>query len=109
MTIRLDGEVAIITGGGRAIGCAQARLIGSSGGAVVVADLFLKKAEAIVDGIRAVGGHVLAYALDVRDATAWASVVHAAEASFGPVTSLANNARANVRVSFDDQTEAMWD
>jgi NAD(P)-dependent dehydrogenase (short-subunit alcohol dehydrogenase family) len=109
MGIRLDGDVAIITGGGGAIGGAQARLLASSGAAVVVADVARVKAEAVASDVRASGGLAISCALDVRDASAWEAAVHTAEATFGPVTALANNAGANVRVSFDEQTEAMWD
>ena len=109
MGIRLDGAVAIITGGGGAIGGAQARLLGDSGASVVVADVDLTKAEAVAADVRAAGGLAIACTLDVRDGDRWAAVVGAAEGAFGPVTALANNAGANVRVSFDEQTEQMWD
>ena len=59
--------------------------------------------------VRAAGGLAIACTLDVRDGDRWAAVVGAAEGAFGPVTALANNAGANVRVSFDEQTEQMWD
>lgn len=107
--IRLDGDVAIITAGGGAIGGAQARLIGASGAAVVVTDVSLEKAAVVASSVVDAGGRAVARALDVRDASAWESVVTATEDAFGPVTILANNAGANFRVSFDDQTEAMWD
>ncbi len=45
----------------------------------------------------------------MREAAQWTNAVEAAEHAFGPITILCNNAGANVRVSFDDQTEAMWD
>ena len=109
MGIRLDGAVAIITGGGGAIGGAQARLLGASGASVVVADVDLTKAEAVAADVRAAGGLAIACTLDVRDGDRWAAVLGAAEGAFGPVTALANNAGANVRVSFDEQTEQMWD
>jgi 3alpha(or 20beta)-hydroxysteroid dehydrogenase len=47
-------------------------------------------------------------ALDVQHAGQWAAAVRAAEDAFGPLTILCNNAGANVRVGFDQQTEAMW-
>ena len=109
MSIRLDGEVAIITAGGGAIGGAQSRVLAESGAAVVVTDLDLQKAMTVVDDIRATGGHAIGCVHDVRDASGWALVVAAAEGAFGPVTTLVNNAGANVRVAFDDQTEEMWD
>ncbi len=106
---RLKGKVAIITGGGGAMGGAQARLFAAEGAAVCVADLFPEKAEKVAREIAAAGGRALAVALDVRQSAQWADAVARTERAFGPVTVLCNNAGANVRVSFDEQTEEMWD
>jgi 3alpha(or 20beta)-hydroxysteroid dehydrogenase len=106
--VKLEGRVAIVTGGGGAIGGAQCEAFASEGAAVCVADLFLDKAEAVARRIQASGGRAIGCALDVRVAAQWAEVVAAGEAAFGPVTILCNNAGANVRVSFDEQTEEMW-
>ncbi|MCA1669538.1 MAG: SDR family oxidoreductase [Thermomicrobia bacterium] len=106
--MRLDDKVALITGGGGAIGGAQARLFASEGAAVCVADLFAEKAQAVTDEITAAGGRALAIRLDVQRAEEWAQAVAVAEHEFGPVSILCNNAGANVRVSFDEQTEEMW-
>lgn len=108
MGLRLDGDVVIVSAGGGAIGGAQARLLGASGAAVVVADLDAAKAEAVAAEVRASGHRAVGCALDVRDAATWVTVVACAESEFGPVTALVNNAGANVRVSFDDQDEPMW-
>src|SRR5262249_43407963 len=86
----------------------QADLFAGEGAAVCVADLFLDKAAAVADRIRARGGQALGIQLDVQLSTQWANAVEAAEAAFGPINVLCNNAGANVRVSFDDQTEEMW-
>jgi 3alpha(or 20beta)-hydroxysteroid dehydrogenase len=106
--MKLDGRVAIITGGGGAIGGAQARLFGREGAAVCVADLFLEKAESVVADVQSSGGKALAVKLDVQQSADWSAVVAATEREFGPVSILCNNAGANFRVSFDDQTEDMW-
>jgi NAD(P)-dependent dehydrogenase (short-subunit alcohol dehydrogenase family) len=106
--MKLDRQVAVVTGGGGAMGGAQARLFASEGAAVCVADLYLDKAEAVAREIVASGGRASSVALDVQRADQWAEAIAAGEASFGPVTILCNNAGANYRVSFDDQTEAMW-
>ena len=107
--MRLDGEVAVITGAGGAIGGAQARLLASSGAAIGIADVDLAKAQAMAHEITRAGGRAIASELDVRDPDQWQRTIAATEAAFGPVTVLANNAGANVRTTFDDQTEAMWD
>jgi 3alpha(or 20beta)-hydroxysteroid dehydrogenase len=105
---RLSGKVAVVTGGGGAMGGAQCDLFAAEGAAVCVADLFLDKAEAVAERIRSSGGQAIACALDVRLASDWSAAVAATEAAFGPVSMLVNNAGANVRVSFDEQTEEMW-
>jgi 3alpha(or 20beta)-hydroxysteroid dehydrogenase len=102
---RLDGRVALVTGGGGAIGGAQAELLAREGAHVAVADLFLDKACHVVARLE---GRGLAVELDVRQANQWSVAVSAAEAAFGPVSILCNNAGANVRVGFDAQTEDMW-
>ena len=106
--MKLAGKVALITGGGGGMGGAQARLFAREGAAVAVADLFPGKAAAVAGEVTAAGGRALALPLDVQRADQWADAVAATEAAFGPVTILCNNAGANVRVSFDAQTEAMW-
>jgi NAD(P)-dependent dehydrogenase (short-subunit alcohol dehydrogenase family) len=106
--VKLDGKVALVTGGGGGMGGAQARLFASEGAAVAVADLFLDKAETVASEIRNAGGRALAVALDVQRADQWAAAVETTERAFGPVSILCNNAGANFRVSFDEQTEDMW-
>jgi 3alpha(or 20beta)-hydroxysteroid dehydrogenase len=106
--MKLQGKVAIITGGGGAMGGAQARLFASEGAAVCVTDLFPEKAQAVAREIAEAGGRAIAVALDVQHAGQWAEAVAATEATFGPVSILCNNAGANVRVGFDEQTEEMW-
>jgi NAD(P)-dependent dehydrogenase (short-subunit alcohol dehydrogenase family) len=106
--VKLQGRVALITGGGGGMGSAQARLFAREGAAVCVADLFPDKAEAVAREIAAEDRPALALALDVQRADDWARAVAAAEAAFGPVAILCNNAGANFRVSFDEQTEQMW-
>jgi NAD(P)-dependent dehydrogenase (short-subunit alcohol dehydrogenase family) len=106
--MKLAGKVALITGGGGGMGGAQARLFASEGAAVCVADLYLDKAEAVAQEIAAAGGRAIPVALDVQRADQWEAAVAATEAAFGPVSILCNNAGANVRVGFDEQTEEQW-
>jgi 3alpha(or 20beta)-hydroxysteroid dehydrogenase len=106
--MKLDGKVALITGGGGAMGGAQALLFAAEGAAVCVTDLFLEKAEAVAQQIIAADGRAISFALDVQRSDQWAEAVAATERAFGPVSILCNNAGANFRVSFDGQTEEMW-
>jgi 3alpha(or 20beta)-hydroxysteroid dehydrogenase len=106
--MKLQGKVALITGGGGAMGGEQARLFASEGAAVCVADLFGDKAEGVARAIAATGQRAIAVELDVQRSDQWARAVSATEQAFGPVSILCNNAGANVRVGFDQQTEEQW-
>lgn len=107
--MKLDGKVAVITGGGGGMGGAQARLFAHEGAAICVADLFEDKANEVADQVRAAGGRAVAVRLDVRRVDEWEAAIATAERNFGPVSILCNNAGANFRVSFDEQTLEMWD
>lgn len=108
MAGRLEGKVAIITGGGGAMGGAQARLFASEGAAVCAADVNLEAAQKVAAEVETAGGNAIAAQLDVRDADAWDEVVRRTEDVFGPVSVLCNIAGANFRVGFDEQTEEQW-
>jgi len=106
---RLKGKVAIITGGGGAMGGAQARLFAAEGSAVCVADNRLEAAEAVADVITKAGGSAIAVELDVRSSSVWGEVVARTEAELGPVSILCNNAGANFRVGFEEQTDEQFE
>jgi NAD(P)-dependent dehydrogenase (short-subunit alcohol dehydrogenase family) len=105
---RLEGKVAIITGGASGMGRAQARLFAAEGAAVIVADIDDAGGPQVVNEITAAGGRARFAHLDVTSAAQWVAAVSAAEEHFGKLTTLCNIAGANFRVSFDEQTEAMW-
>ncbi|MBT5628173.1 MAG: SDR family oxidoreductase [Chloroflexi bacterium] len=106
---RLAGKVAIITGGGGAMGGAQARQFAAEGSAVCVADNRLEAAEAVAHEINNSGGKAIAVELDVRDSLAWANVVARTEEELGNVSLLCNNAGANFRVGFEEQTDEQFE
>jgi 3alpha(or 20beta)-hydroxysteroid dehydrogenase len=87
--MRLAGKVAIVTGGAQGQGEAIARAFVAEGAKVVIADIAddLGKALATELGESAHFAH-----LDVSDEDNWTSVVNEAVATFGPVTTLINNA-----------------
>jgi 3alpha(or 20beta)-hydroxysteroid dehydrogenase len=86
---RLDGKVAIITGGARGQGAAEARLFAAEGARVMLADVLDEEGAAVAAEI----GDAARYThLDVTDEGQWAAAVALTEATFGPVTVLVNNA-----------------
>lgn len=65
--MRLDGKVALITGGGSGIGEGAARAFAQAGAAVSVVDFRREPAEAAATAIREAGGRAAAFVADVRD------------------------------------------
>ena len=106
--MKLEGRVALVTGGGGAMGGAQCRLFAAEGAAVCVTDIFVEKAQAVADDIEKAGGKAIARKLQVETAADWAEAVEATERELGPISILCNNAGANFRVGFDEQTEEQY-
>ena len=105
----LDGKVAVITGAGRGIGQAIAERYAAEGAAVLVADVDAEAAEAAVGGINADGGSARAQTADVRLPADISAMFEAAEAAFGPVDIVVNNAGIGGAAALADQTMDAWD
>lgn len=86
---RLSGKVAIITGAARGMGESHARRFVAEGARVVLTDRSEMEGRRLADEI---GGEALFVKHDVTRAADWTLVVAEAEAAFGPVTVLVNNA-----------------
>ena len=87
----LTDKVAVVTGGGDAIGKAICLAYAAYGAAVVVAEIDEARAEETVAEINAIGGRATAVVTDVRDRGQVASMADAAFAEYGRVDILVNN------------------
>lgn len=90
--MRLEGKVAIVTGGGRGIGRAIALALAREGAAVVVAARTKQEIEAVAGEIEASGGCALAVPTDVCQEASVQNMVRRAVEAFGRVDILVNNA-----------------
>jgi NAD(P)-dependent dehydrogenase (short-subunit alcohol dehydrogenase family) len=87
---RLDGRVALIPGGGGAIGSAMAVAFARAGARVAVADVTLERAEAAAEIVRAAGGEALALAVDATREEECDRIVAETVARFGKVDTIVN-------------------
>jgi acetoin reductase-like protein len=107
--MRLQGKVAIVTGGGSGMGRAICLRYAQEGASVVVADVNQAGAQKVADQIAASGGKALAVVADVRNQAQVQAMVDTAVREFGGLDILVNNAGVGKIIPFLETTEQDWD
>ena len=109
---RLDGQVAVVTGGGRGIGEGIALGLAEAGADVVVAARRTHEIEAVADRVRSLGRKALAVTTDMMDIEQVQALAHKAFTDMGALTCWVSNAGgADDRVprTFLEMPERQWD
>lgn len=106
MAGRVEGKVALVTGGASGIGRACAERLAEEGAAVVVTDLQDAKGAEVVAGIQAKGGKAEYLHHDVTSEQAWIDVTAAVKAKHGRLDILVNNAGIGISASVLDMSLA---
>jgi 3-oxoacyl-[acyl-carrier protein] reductase len=104
----LDGKVAILTGSGRGIGAATAKLFAEHGAATVVSDLDANPAEETAAAIQSAGGQALVVPGDVTDPAFPRQLIAATLERFGGLDILVNNAGYTWDAVIQNMTDRQW-
>src|SRR6201993_4102445 len=105
MSKKLEGKIALITGGSRGIGAAVAKRLAADGANVAITYAKdAKAASAVVKAIERVGQKAIAIQADAIDADAVAAAVEKTVAAFGRLDVLVNNAGTAVPKAFEETT-----
>ncbi|MGH7332517.1 MAG: SDR family NAD(P)-dependent oxidoreductase [Candidatus Rokuibacteriota bacterium] len=107
---KLDGKVALISGGARGQGAAEAGTFAREGAKVVFGDIRDAEGQKVEAAIRSAGGEARYVHLDVTNEVDWQGAVHTATGRYGALNILINNAAIVIpRVPIEERTAAEWD
>ena len=106
---RLDGRVAVITGGAAGIGRGIGAVLGSEGARLVLADVNAANGAETTEAMRRRGIDAIAFEVDVVDRDSLEAMAAAAVETFGRIDILASNAGIYPSRSLDKMTAADWD
>ena len=107
--MRLGGKVALISGGARGQGAAEARLFAREGASVVIGDVLVAPGREVEAEINKAGGNAVFVRLDVRKESDWRNAIEMAVERFGKLDILVKNAAIYLTVPLEHTTEEEWD
>ncbi len=106
---RLEGKVALISGGARGQGAVEARMFAEEGASVVIGDILDEQGRQTEAELQELGYDVTYVHLDVTSESDWESAVQAAIGTYGKLDILLNNAGILIRKNIEETTEEDWD
>ena len=114
--MRLEGKVALITGGAAGVegelmgfGGAAARLFAREGAKVVLTDILVEQGERSAAEIRELGGDAIFVKLDVTSDDDWQNAIQATLDGYGRLDIMVNNAGTSAPATVEDTTIDVWD
>jgi NAD(P)-dependent dehydrogenase (short-subunit alcohol dehydrogenase family) len=107
--MRMENKVALISGGARGMGAAEAKLFADEGSKVVIGDILDEEGRRTEAEIGESGGECLFVRLDVSSESDWREAVAATVARFGKLDVLVNNAGIYCTERVEDTSEELWD
>ena len=106
---RLENKVALISGGAKGQGAAEARLFAREGAKVVFGDILDDEGRKVEAEIAEAGGEATYVHLDVTSQDDWESAVQVAVDSYGKLDILVNNAGILVLKTLEETSVEVWD
>jgi NAD(P)-dependent dehydrogenase (short-subunit alcohol dehydrogenase family) len=106
---RLDGKVALISGGARGQGACEARMFCEQGAQVVFGDILDEQGKALERQLIDTGAGATYVHLDVTKESDWRAAVETAERLYGKLNVLVNNAGILIRKGIEETSEEEWD
>ena len=106
---RLEGKVALISGGARGQGAVEARMFAEEGASVVIGDILDDQGRQTEAELQELGYNVTYIHLDVTSESDWGAAVQAAISTYGKLDILLNNAGILIRKNIEETTEEDWD
>jgi len=106
---KLEGQVAIVTGAGRNIGEATAKLLAERGAGVALVDIDATLAERVAKDIREAGGEAEVFLANIAEEADVIELVEAVTKKFGKIDILVNNVAISDNKHILDVTKAEWD
>ncbi len=107
--MRLEGKVALISGGARGMGATEAKMFAREGAKVVIGDVLEEEGRKTEAEINETGGECIFVRLDVTDEYLWENAVSEAVARFGKLDILVNNAGIFRTERVEETSGALWD